>query len=95
MSWILSETRNNLRSHHYPFLITTLATSNLKCVTLLVREPTDMIETSLRSITNSAIVDIYIGSRIFNEDHYQLNHDVKDLINPILHSLCLAIFFLP
>jgi len=52
-SWIPSETPNNLRSHHQKYPITTLASTNVKCVTLRVRECVDMIETPLRSITIS------------------------------------------
>src|SRR5664279_2832379 len=46
-SWISSETPNNLRSHHQNYPITTLASTNVKCVTLRVREHADMIETPL------------------------------------------------
>jgi hypothetical protein len=41
-----------LLSHHYEYPITILAPSNVKCVTLLVREYMDMVETPLRSIIN-------------------------------------------
>ena len=52
MSWIQSETPNKLRSpSHIPYLLRT--TSNLKCVTLRFANDADMIETPLRSITNS------------------------------------------
>ena len=52
MSWIPSETPNNIRTpFHIPYLLKT--TSNLKCVTLRFENYADMIETPLRSITNS------------------------------------------
>jgi hypothetical protein len=52
MSWIPSETPNNIRTpFHIPYLLKT--TSNLKCVTLQFANYADMIETLLRSITNS------------------------------------------
>ena len=52
MSWIPSETPNNIQTpFHIPYLLKT--TSNLKCVTLRFENYADMIETLLRSITNS------------------------------------------
>ena len=54
MSWIPSETPNNIRTpFHIPYLLKT--TSNLKCVTLRFVNYADMVETSLRPITNSGI----------------------------------------
>ena len=49
----------------------TLATLNVKCVTLRVREYVDMIETPLRSIINSGNMDVHNDSHIFNEDRYR------------------------
>ena len=52
MSWIPSETLNNIRTpFNIPYLLKT--TSNLKCVTLQFVNYANMIETLLRSITNS------------------------------------------
>ena len=52
MSWIPSETPNNIRTpFHIPYLLKT--TSNLNCVTIRFENYADMIETPLRSITNS------------------------------------------
>ena len=53
MSWIPSETANNLRSPSYS--ISTYTTSNLKRVTLQFANYADMVETPLRPITNSRI----------------------------------------
>ena len=53
MSWIPSETPNNLRSPSYS--ISTYTTSNLKRVTLRFANYADMVETPLRPITNSGI----------------------------------------
>ena len=51
MSWIPSETPNNIR---YPsYSESTYTTSNLKRVTLRFANYADMIETPLRPITNS------------------------------------------
>jgi hypothetical protein len=63
MSEISFETPNNFSFHHNnPFIITILATLNLKWVALCVREYADMIETTLQSIINRGIVDIHIDS---------------------------------
>ena len=53
MSWIPSETPNNLRSPSYS--ISTYTTSNLKRITLRFANYADMVETPLRPITNSGI----------------------------------------
>ena len=53
MSWIPSETPNNLRSPSYS--ISTYTTSNLKRVTLRFVNYADIVETPLRLITNSGI----------------------------------------
>ena len=86
-SWIPSETPNKLRYHHHEYLITTLASTNVKCVTLRVREHVDMIETPLRSIINNGTMDVHNDSHIFNEDLYRFEPQCR-----IFHSLCLAIF---
>jgi hypothetical protein len=54
MSWIPSETPNKT-SNSIPYSISTNTTSNLKCVTLQFANYVDMVETSLRPITNSEI----------------------------------------
>ena len=54
MSWIPSETPNK-HSNSIPYSISTYTTSNLKCVTLRFVNYVDMVETSLRPITNSGI----------------------------------------
>ena len=90
MSRIPSETPNKLWYHHHEYLITTLASTNVKCVTLRVREYVDMIETPLRSIINSRTMDVHNDSHIFNEDLYRFEPPCR-----IFHSLCLAIFYLP
>ena len=51
MSWIPSETPNNIRSPSYSE--STYTTSNLKRVTLRFANYADMIETPLQPITNS------------------------------------------
>jgi hypothetical protein len=48
MSWIPFNTPNKLQAHHYQYLITTLTSLNVKCVTLRVWECADMIEIPLR-----------------------------------------------
>jgi hypothetical protein len=44
MSWIQSETPNNLQTHHKKYLMSTLAMLRVKCVTLRVGEYVYMIE---------------------------------------------------
>jgi len=68
MSWISSETPNQNSISPLAYLISTLATSSVKCVALRVREYVDMIETPFRSIINSGTMDVHIDSHTFNED---------------------------
>ena len=39
-------------------------------------------------------MDVHNDSHTFNDDLYQLNHEVKDSINLVFDSLCLTIFYL-
>jgi hypothetical protein len=69
-----SETLNNLWFLHCSNFITTLATSNVKCVTLRVRECADNIKTHPRSIMISGTEKSILIRTHSTKIVYQLNH---------------------
>jgi hypothetical protein len=94
MSRIPSETPNNFGLTKLVYPISTLAVWNVKRATLRVRECADMTETVLWSITIRGIWK-YVMTPTHSWRSYQMNLDVGDSINPVFHSLYLAIFYLP
>src|SRR5664279_1634147 len=94
-SRISYETPNNLRSHHQKYPITTLASTNVKCVTLWVREHVDMIETPLRSIIISGTWMPMMAPTHSTKIFIEVEPLCRGLKQSIFHFLCLAIFYLP
>jgi hypothetical protein len=92
MPWIQYETPKNLRTHHKKCPISTLATVSVKCVTLLVWEYVDMIETTSPINNQQHDLNVHDYSGTFHKQLYRLNHNVEDSNNPIFHSHCLRYF---
>jgi hypothetical protein len=66
---------------------------SVKCVTLRVREQVDMIETPLRSITNSGTMDVHNDSHIFYEDLLSVEPRCRGFKQsriqfPLSHDIC-------
>ena len=90
ISRIPSETPNILRTYHIWYLISTLATSSVKCVTLRVREYVDMTETLLWSIINSGTMDIHNDSHILTKDLLSVWTTVSNIPFPLSRDILLA-----
>src|SRR3990170_6556836 len=95
MSVISSGTPTNIRSPNHITHIIQNHHRTLSVRTLRVQELCRHDRDTSTVNNQQRDLDAHIGSRIFYEDLYRSNLDVKDSDNPVCSSLCPSVCYLP